>query len=85
MRLCGVVLLIGVACFTAGCGSKAKGRQGHGETSQPARPAPPTPDTTPIEALRTPAGLALKLNETPAAVTPPPSPSPAAGSSESGS
>ena len=58
----------------SGCGSKAPARERH-QTAQATQLAPPTPDTTPIEALRTPAGLLLKAGETPAAVTPAPSPS----------
>ncbi len=65
----------------SGCGSKAPARE-HRQSAQAPQPAPPTPDTTPIEALRTPAGLLLKTGETPAptpaAVTPVPSPSAAA-------
>jgi hypothetical protein len=67
-----------LACFgllgASGCGSKAPARQRH-QSAQAPQAAPPTPDTTPIEALRTPAGLLLKAGETPAAVTPAPSPS----------
>jgi hypothetical protein len=58
----------------SGCGSKAPARERH-EGAQASQLAPPTPDTTPIEALRTPAGLLLKVGETPVAVTPVPSPS----------
>lgn len=58
----------------SGCGSKAPARERH-QSAQATQSAPPTPDTTPIEALRTPAGLLLKAGETPAAVTPAPSPS----------
>ena len=71
-------LLLATACIAlAGCGAKAAGGDRHAPAAQAAEPAPPTPDTTPIEALRTPAGLVLKLSEAPAAVTPAPSPSPA--------
>jgi len=76
MRSSRALLLIVVACL-AGCGSRPKDRGAHGQASQPTEAAPPTPDTTPVEALRTPAGLVLKTNETPAPVTPAPSPSPA--------
>jgi hypothetical protein len=72
-----IVFLLAAACTAvAGCGAKAGGDR-HAPTAQAAGPAPPTPDTTPIEALRTPAGLVLKLSEAPAAITPAPSPSPA--------
>ncbi len=58
----------------SGCGSKAPARERQPSAQAP-QPGAPTPDTTPIEALRTPAGLLLKTAETPAAVTPVPSPS----------
>ncbi len=67
-------LLAGVGLFLAsGCGSKTPARERH-QSAQAPQPAPPTPDTTPIEALRTPAGLLLKTGQTPAAATPVPSP-----------
>ena len=64
--------------FLNGCGGKPHGSESHGGAEAPA-PAPPTPDTTPIEVLRTPAGLVLKIDAgtTPAPpTTPSPSPSP---------
>lgn len=76
MKGTGVAALL--ACVgllgASGCGSKAPARARH-QSAQVPQPAPPTPDTTPIEALRTPAGLLLKAGETPVAVTPVPSPS----------
>ena len=77
LRLPAVLLLVVGCLLVTGCGSKGAGRAGHKQAEQAAEPAAPTPDTTPIEALRTPAGLVLKLSEAPAAVTPAPSPSPA--------
>ncbi len=72
----------------SGCGSKAPARE-HRQSAQAPQPAPPTPDTTPIEALRTPAGLLLKTGETPAptpaAVAPVPSSSVAAEPTKSAS
>jgi hypothetical protein len=68
---------VGALCavlFACGCGSEAGGSRHAAERPTPA-PAPPTPDTTPIEALRTPAGLALRIDvsSTPApAATPTP-------------
>jgi hypothetical protein len=67
------LLLLGIvgAVVLAGCrhGSKAEEQARHSEAiSEPA----PTPDTTPVEALRTPAGLTLKAVES--AVTPTPAP-----------
>lgn len=68
-------LLLAAACLVLiGCGSKAAGHGRREQAAQAAGPAPPTPDTTAIETLRTPAGLVLKLAETPAVVTPSPSP-----------
>ncbi len=61
------------AAAALGCGSPAhEGR--HAEEKATPAPAPPTPDTTPIEALRTPAGMVLKLD----APAPTPAASPAA-------
>jgi hypothetical protein len=59
------------AIIAAGCGG------GHGEGHHAAEkatpaPAPPTPDTTPFEALRTPAGMVIKLEAPTPAVTPSP-------------
>ena len=73
IRAAGLVLLLAAA--TSGCGEKAH-RSAHGAASTAPEPAPPTPDTTPIEALRTPAGLVLKVDApTPVpSVTPTPTP-----------
>ena len=74
--LLGAVALLSVP--SAGCKGGAHGDDHHAEgTSTPA--PPPTPDTTPIEALRTPAGLVLKIEpaQTPSpAASPAPTPSP---------
>jgi hypothetical protein len=64
----GVVLLSAMVLF-AGCGGKHEAPSHETEAAAPA-PAPPTPDTTPVVALRTPAGLVLKPGEAPAAPTP---------------
>ncbi len=63
-----------ILCLAAagGCGRESH-HPAHGAEKAAPEPAPPTPDTTPIEALRTPAGLVLKFD----APTPVPSPSPA--------
>ena len=69
----------------AGCGGEPHAGDSHA-VPETAAPPPPTPDTTPIEALRTPAGLILKIGsaETPIpsaeapASAPAPTPSPAA-------
>ncbi len=72
--------LIVLAAGLPGCGRKPRARR-HAEAEAPAA-AVPTPDNTPIDVLRTPSGLVLKLDEaTPLPgkdVTPNPSPSPAA-------
>ena len=63
---------------SAGCRGKPHGDDHHAAEATPA--PPPTPDTTPIEALRTPAGLVLKIDgsATPSPTAPPaPTPSPA--------
>jgi hypothetical protein len=73
--LLSAALLLAASCLAlTGCGSKAAGHGRRAQAAQATEPAPPTPDTTPIAPLRTPAGLVLKLAETPAAVTPSPSP-----------
>jgi hypothetical protein len=73
------VLLVPLA--SAACGGKPHGAESHGSAETTA-PPPPTPDTTPIEALRTPAGLVLKIDAaTPTAPPPTPSPSPSPSSS----
>ena len=73
IRAAGLVLLLAAA--TSGCGEKAN-RSAHGGAPTTPEPAAPTPDTTPIEALRTPAGLVLKIDQpTPVpSVTPTPTP-----------
>jgi len=61
------------AVAACGCGGKKQAREGHGQAEPAAAAAAPTPDTTPIEALRTPAGLVLKTTgQTPVAPTPSP-------------
>jgi len=52
------------ACSLAGACGGGHAERHVAEKTAPA-PAPPTPDTTPIEVLRTPAGLVLKINEPP--------------------
>ena len=63
-----VTLLVGSLVFQS-CGGSHK--QEHSSSAQVRTPEPiPTPDTTPVDALRTPAGLTLKtgpeLGATPA-------------------
>ncbi|MGH9365023.1 MAG: hypothetical protein ACRD1B_07145 [Thermoanaerobaculia bacterium] len=64
----GTALVAGIALLP-GCGGKHEAAGHESEAVAPA-PAPPTPDTTPNTALRTPAGIALKAGES--AVTPAP-------------
>ena len=81
----GLAVAAFASLFLDGCGGKPHGSESHGGAEAPA-PAPPTPDTTPIEALRTPAGLVLKIDSgtTPAAPgTPSPSPLPSPSPSPS--
>ena len=62
-RSAGLALAL-CAAVSAACGHKTR-TGGHAAEHATPAPAPPTPDTTPIEALRTPAGLALKIGEAP--------------------
>jgi hypothetical protein len=66
----GAVLLTGAA-LSAGCGGKHEAPS-HGTEAAATAPAAPTPDTTPVAALRTPAGLVLKPGEAAARPTPAP-------------
>jgi hypothetical protein len=75
-RRTAALLLAATGFAAAGCG-KAVGDKRHEQAAQAPEAARPTPDTTPIEALRTPAGLILKPGENPPAATPAPSASPA--------
>lgn len=55
-------LLLLLLLDSAGCGGKSHARRGHAAVE--ATPAPvPTPDNTPIDVLRTPSGMVLKLEE----------------------
>jgi len=70
---CALALLVLTAGLASGCGRKAKAAR-HGTEAAAAVPVP-TPDNTPIPALRTPAGLVLKIEEPgPATPTPPTTP-----------
>ena len=92
-RIAGIAAAL-VACSlaAASCGGAGHPERHAAEKATPA-PASPTPDTTPIEPLRTPAGLVLKINEpptptsaaqaaqpTPQGVSAPPGPTPSAAS-----
>lgn len=72
-RLTALVSIV-LALGSLGCGKKAHSRaeRGAGDSAL----ASPTPDFTPIAALRTPAGWLLLKTEQPAA-TPTPAPPPA--------
>ena len=69
-----LALMLLIAVTHSGCGRKTKKAAKHGTEEAPAI-AMPTPDNTPVPALRTPAGLVLKLEEPgPATPTPPTTP-----------
>ena len=73
VAVAGLLLLVAAP----GCGGKKTGRA-HAAEETPA-PAVPTPDNTPIDLLRTPAGLVLKTEDSAAPAketTPPPSAAP---------
>ncbi|MEO8191072.1 MAG: hypothetical protein ABI682_12085 [Acidobacteriota bacterium] len=53
--------LVLLVIASPGCGRKPHARR-HAEAEAPA-PPPPTPDNTPIDVLRTPSGMVLKLDE----------------------
>ena len=80
-RATAALLLAAAGLAAAGCGSKAAGKERHAQAAPALEAARPTPDTTPIEALRTPAGLILKPGEAPSAVTPASTPTPASPAS----
>ena len=65
-------VLAAVALCAIGLGCSKGHRSAHPAQTQTAEPAPPTPDTTPVVALRTPAGLVLGIEGTPAPVPPTP-------------
>jgi hypothetical protein len=69
-------LLLALCAAGYGCGGEKAHKGGHEPTASAPGPAPPTPDTTPIEALRTPAGLVLKIDQ---AQTPVPAQTPTPG------
>jgi len=69
IRVAVVVGFVALFALAAGCGSKAH-KGGHGAENATPASAAPTPDTTPIESLRTPAGMVLNLD----APTPTPAP-----------
>ena len=72
-----LVCALGLACSN-------REHAAHGAEKKTPEPAPPTPDTTPVAILRTPAGLVLGVEGTPApapptpiqTVPPPPQPTP---------
>ncbi len=69
VRLAGLVLVLWGAALSTACGPKSHETGQAAEKATPA-PPPPTPDTTPIEALRTPAGLVLKIESAPTPAPP---------------
>ncbi len=56
-----VLWMVGILAVTisAGCGKSHSAKHSSGQDA-PSAALAPTPDTTPVEALRTPAGLVLK-------------------------
>ena len=66
-RLAPVLLLV----FFPACGGSHEAASHEAKAAVQQQPVP-TPDTTPVKALRTPAGLVLKAGDAPAAVTPAP-------------
>jgi hypothetical protein len=73
-----ILLLAALAVGVPACGRKGRASNGHAAAAV-ATPAPPTPDNTPIAALRTPAGwLLIRTEPPPATPTPTPAGSPAA-------
>src|SRR6266540_6694798 len=65
-----LLLAFAVCLLGAGC-SKGKHSE-HATQAQSPEPAPPTPDTSPVAVLRTPAGLVLGTEGTPAPAVPTP-------------
>jgi hypothetical protein len=66
-RLAPVLFLV----FFAGCGGSHEAASHDAKAGVAEQPVP-TPDTTPVKALRTPAGMVLKPGDAPPAVTPAP-------------
>ena len=60
-----LVCALGLACSNREHGA-------HAAEKKTAEPPPPTPDTTPVAVLRTPAGLVLGVEATPAPAPPTP-------------
>jgi hypothetical protein len=91
-RIVGAAAVLAACLVPVGCGGGEHSERHAAERTTPA-PAPPTPDTTPIEPLRTPAGMVLKINEptappaaqtaAPTAVPTPAPPTPAASTGSS--
>lgn len=59
-------ILVCLLAFAAAAGCSRKPHDTHAAESHAPEPPPPTPDTTPIPILRTPAGLVLGVEGTPA-------------------
>jgi hypothetical protein len=71
MKSIGRVLAVVVLCSLGLSCSKGH-RAGHATEKQAPEQPPPTPDTTPVVVLRTPAGLVLGVEGTPAPAPPTP-------------
>ena len=66
-----ILAVVAVLCLL-GAGCSRRRTVEHRTERAAAEPAPPTPDTTPVAALRTPAGLVLGVEGTPAPGSPTP-------------
>jgi hypothetical protein len=71
MKRIGRALAVVVLC-TLGLGCSKRHQAGHTTERPTPEPPPPTPDNTPVLVLRTPAGLVLGVEGTPARVPPTP-------------
>ena len=69
-QVLGVLLAVLAVAIAPGCSRKPHAE--HASESHAPEPPPPTPDTTPIPILRTPAGLVLGVEGTPAPAEPAP-------------
>lgn len=67
MKRIGRALAVVLVC-ALGLGCSNREHAAHGSEKKSAEPPPPTPDTTPVAVLRTPAGLVLGIEGTPAPV-----------------
>jgi len=81
-RLALLIVGISSALLGGGCGRKSRPKRHPAATSEAASALVPTPDNTPVAALRTPAGLVLKTGPEPTATPPPEGSAPGAASTK---